>query len=264
MEQAVADQTYELRQANDRLHELDKLKSKFVSDVSHELRTPVTNMSLYLKLIKRKPEMQEEYLDILQEETERLETLVLDILDLAQLDSKPTLALSAVNLNELLKGVVAAHQANAGRRHLELSLQTKDNLPMIIADSHKLIQVATNLVANALNYTARGYVHVCTTQHNDQTISFTVEDSGTGIYPEDMPYLYQRFYRGRRDQIADVSGTGLGLSIVQELVELHNGSIAVESAIGKGSTFIVTLPIALHQGGQQKDIQIANNSYHRR
>ena len=248
LEREVAEQTRELRQANERLHELDRLKSKFVSDVSHELRTPVTNMGLYLKLIRRKPEKQEQYLDILQEEADRLETLVLDILDLAQLDNKPTMALSPININELLANVVMAHQAQAESRHLELSLHPDDNLPIIMGDSKKLIQVATNLVANALNYTASGYVRIRTYAQDEQTLSFSVEDSGIGIYPEDQLHLFQRFYRGKRDQIADVSGTGLGLSIVKELVDLHSGSIAIASEVGKGSTFVITLPVALSVG----------------
>jgi signal transduction histidine kinase len=259
LEREVAEQTRELREANERLHVLDQLKSKFVSDVSHELRTPVTNMSLYLQLIKRKPEKQDRYLTILQEEADRLESLVVDILDLAQLDDGPLVALSPVNINELLRDIVAAQYPTAESRHLELSLQISDNLPVTMGDTNKLIQVATNLVANALNYTASGTVRIRTFAQDAHTISFAVEDSGIGIYPEDLPHLFQRFYRGKRDQIADVSGTGLGLSIVKELVELHGGSIAIESVVGKGSTFTVTLPIApsaTNQGGSSARTQM--------
>jgi signal transduction histidine kinase len=248
LEREVAEQTRELREANLRLQELDKLKSKFVSDVSHELRTPVTNMGLYLKLFNRKPEKQGQYLDILQEEAERLETLVLDILDLAQLDNQPTVAQEPINLNELLQAVLTAHQAKADERQLVLSMRPAQRLPMCVGDTHKLIQVATNLVANAINYTPKGYVRISTFVSAPQSVSFAVEDSGVGIYPEDMPHIFERFYRGRRDQVADIPGTGLGLSIVKELVELHNGSIQIESEVGRGTTFTITLPETPHMG----------------
>jgi signal transduction histidine kinase len=243
LEQEVAERTRELRMANERLQELDKLKSKFVSDVSHELRTPVTNMSLYLKLFRRKPEKQEQYLNILQEEAKRLEHLVLDILNLAQLDNSRTIALAPVNLNELLAGVIATHQPKAESRGLELCLQPCEKLPIILGDASRLIQVATNLVANAINYTPSGYVRVRTAMPTAECVTFTVEDSGTGIHREDMPHLFKRFYRGKRDQITDIPGTGLGLSIVNELVELHGGSIQIESEVGRGTTFTITLPI---------------------
>lgn len=245
LERAVAEQTSELREANKRLQELDMLKSKFVSDVSHELRTPVTNMELYLKLIRRNPDKQDEYLDILQEETERLESLVLDILNLAQVDNKPSLALAPIDLNALLQGVVDVHRAIAESRHLELRLQLADNLPVLMGDTSKLIQIATNLIINAINYTSTGFVRIFTQAHKAKWVRFSVEDSGTGIYAEDLPHLFDRFYRGKRDQIADVPGTGLGLSIVKELVDLHHGTIDVESEVGRGSTFTVSIPVGL-------------------
>jgi PAS domain S-box-containing protein len=243
LEVAVAEQTRELREAYEQLQELDKLKSKFVSDVSHELRTPVTNMGLYLGLIQRKPEKQEHYLAVLREETARLETLVQDVLNLVRLDNAPTLNLGPINLNELLQGVVDTYQPKAESQYLELDLQAEATLPLLMGDTNKLIQIATNLIANAINYTRSGYVRVHTGQADAEHVCFAVEDSGTGIYPEDLPHIFDRFYRGRRDQITDVPGTGLGLSIVKELVELHNGSIRVESEVGRGTTFIVTLPV---------------------
>ena len=245
LERAVAEQTRELREANEQLQELDMLKSKFVSDVSHELRTPVTNMGLYLKLIRRNPDKQDKYLEILQEETERLETLVLDILNLAQVDNKPSLALAPINLNALIQGVVDVHRAIAESRHLELRLQLEDNLPVLMGDTSKLIQIATNLIINAINYTTTGFVCIRTQAHKAQWVRFSVEDSGTGIYAEDLPHLFGRFYRGKRDQIADVPGTGLGLSIVKELVDLHHGTIDVESEVGRGTTFTVSIPVGL-------------------
>jgi PAS domain S-box-containing protein len=244
LKREIAVHTRELREANIRLQELDRLKSKFVSDVSHELRTPMTNMNLYLKLLRRKPEKQAQYLQILEEEANRLETLVLDVLDLARLDDKPEVTLSPVDLNELLATVVMAQQATAEKRNLRLSFHPNPKVPRVWGDANKLMQIATNLVINALNYTPSGYVQLCTYAGEPHHISFDVADSGTGIYPEDMPHLYERFYRGRRDRVSDVPGSGLGLSIVKELIELQGGSIYVDSKVGVGTTFTITLPAA--------------------
>ncbi|MBX3014942.1 MAG: PAS domain S-box protein [Caldilineaceae bacterium] len=244
LEQEVAARTHELQEANVRLQELDRLKSKFVSDVTHELRTPITNMGLYLDLFERKPEKQAHYVALLREQANRLETLVKDVLDLARLDHQQELLLTPVNLNELLTSVVAAHQAKAESLGLTLFVDATDNLPLILGDANKLIQVITNLVVNALNYTGTGQVRVYS--HANPMlpqVHFAVEDTGMGIHAEDLPHLFERLYRGRREDLVDVPGSGLGLSIVKELVELHQGTITVQSTVGCGTTFTVSLPV---------------------
>ena len=243
LEREVAERTREILEANLRLQELDLLKSKFVADVSHELRTPVTNISLYLKLMESRPEKQAHYLGVLHEEAARLENLVLEVLNLATLDNQPTLALGPVDLNELWQEVVESHRTIAANCHLELSLHVERTLPMIIGDANKLQQIANNLVTNATEYTATGFVRIRTGQPDEAHVEFTVEDSGIGIYPDELPYIFDRFYRGRRDQIADVPGTGLGLSIVKEVVHLHGGSIHVTSNVGRGTTMTICLPL---------------------
>ena len=245
LEQEVAVRTCELLEANKRLQELDRLKSKFVSDVSHELRTPVTNVGLYLQLFDLKPEKREHYLMVLREQASRLETLVTSVLDLARLDNTREIALAPVNVDEVLASVVTAQAAGAEVRNLTLTFQPSVGSPWVLGDRPKLVQVVTNLVTNALNYTPAGHVRVRSRPGEvPGTVQFEVEDTGVGIYPEDLPHLFERFYRGRRDQVADVPGTGLGLVIVKELIDLHGGSICVHSGVGAGSTFTVTLPAA--------------------
>ncbi|HXF61472.1 MAG TPA: PAS domain S-box protein, partial [Caldilineaceae bacterium] len=245
LEEQVAARTRELAAANERLLELDRLKSKFVSNVTHELRTPVTNLSLYLNLLGRRPEKQEQYMRVLHEQAERLRTLVNDVLELSRLDQqRETLHLAPVDLNELVQSVAAAHEARAEMQNLALVFEPAPDLPLIHGDRDKLIQVMTNLVANALNYTQAGRVVIRTCWDPDRrAVLAEVQDTGCGIHAEDLPHLFDRFYRGKRDQLPPVPGTGLGLSIVKELVELHGGTITVASEVGAGSTFTVYLPI---------------------
>jgi PAS domain S-box-containing protein len=246
LEEQVTVRTRELSEANERLQELDRLKSKFVSNVTHELRTPITNLNLYLKLLARKPENQAKYMAVLTEQAERLGTLVKDVLDLSRLDSRlDQLTHAPVDLNEVVQTVAVAHAARAEALNLALSFAPDAALPPLQGDRDKLIQVVTNLVANALNYTPAGAVALRTYGDAARTTVYCeVKDTGCGIYDEDLPHLFDRFYRGKRDQAAPVPGTGLGLSIVKELVELHRGAITVASAVGAGSTFTISLPVA--------------------
>ncbi len=245
LEAVVAERTRELIEANQRLQELDKLKSKFVSDVSHELRTPVTNVGLYLQLMELKPEKSDHYLKVLREQARRLEMLVTEVLDISRLDNTQELAMAPVNLDEVLATVTTAQEPRAEDRGVTLHFQPSTEAPWVLGDQRRLEQVITNLLANAVNYTPAGCVTVRSGPGAAQgTIQFEVEDSGIGIYPEDIPHLFERFYRGRRDQVSDVPGTGLGLVIVKELVDRHGGSISVHSSVGVGTTFTVTLPAA--------------------
>lgn len=249
LEQEVAARTQELRAANEHLLELDRLKSKFVADVSHELRTPVTNMGLYLQLLKAKPEKSEHYMTVLLEQAEHLQTLVKAVLDLSRLDNVKQVAMLPVHLNELITHVVKAHQAQAESHDLDLTFTPDPDLPLAHGNAHNLVQIFTNLVTNAINYTNRGSIRVRTlvAQSNPppNKIMVEVSDTGLGIYPEDIAHLFDRFYRGKQDRASIVPGAGLGLSIVKELVELHQGTISVQSQPGLGTTFTVTLPATL-------------------
>lgn len=244
LEQRVTDRTRALAEANEQLQELDQLKSKFVSDVSHELRTPVTSLMLYLSLLERgKSDKRAQYLVNAQRQAERMKQLIEDILDLSRLArDKAELMLAPVDLNAVLEQAVVAQQPHAEAAALTLMFTPAANLTLIQGDINRLQQVATNLIANAINYTSSGEVHIRSFQRADQ-IGFEVQDTGMGIVPEDLPHLFERFYRGQRASQSSVRGTGLGLSIVKEIVEWHGGEIEVHSEVGVGSTFTVWLPI---------------------
>jgi two-component system NtrC family sensor kinase len=225
--------------------ELDKMKDIFVSDVSHELRTPTTNISLYLELMENaSPAKREEYLNILKEQAFQLRKLVEDILDLSRLTMGKyrKLEFSPVDLNSVASQIVTTYIPMAEASGLNLDFEPCVELRHVRGEENQLARLVTNLVSNALRYTLTGGVHV-TTSIFDHQACLSVVDTGIGIDAEDMPHLFERFYRGGRVRQSRIHGTGLGLAIVKEIVEMHEGSIEINSTVGKGSTFCVRLPI---------------------
>ena len=247
LEMRVSSRTRELAEANQQLRELDRLKSKFVSNVSHELRTPISNLKLYMSLLQRgKQEKRAHYEAMLQTSVERLGQLVEDILNLSRLEIahyQPR-EMEPTDFNAVINQIVTLHQPQAEAAGLRLTFQAQSNLPLIYGDYNQLSQLATNLIVNGLRYTQRGGVTVTTQCPNgDQNVVLAVEDTGIGILPEDLPHVFERFYRGNHRQPTEIPGTGLGLAIVKEIVEIHHGEISVESQVDVGSCFTVHLPI---------------------
>jgi PAS domain S-box-containing protein len=244
LEQRVDERTAELAAANERLTELDRLKSKFIADVSHELRTPLAVLSTRVYLLENGlPEKRAEYLIGLRDQIERLTQFVNTILDLSRLElGKARIEFAPVNLNDVIEQVMAALTPRAEANGLRLNLDCADHLPMVRGEFNQLAQVATNLTANAINYTPNGRIDIRTSA-TDGRVCLQVQDTGIGIASDDLPHLFERFYRGERAGQSRISGSGLGLSIVKEIVDLHGGEIIVESEVGKGSTFTVSLPV---------------------
>ncbi len=249
LEQRVAERTRELAAANERLTELDRLKSKFVSDVSHELRTPIANLKLHVELLERgRPEKHEHYLPVVKQQARRLGQLVDDILNLSRLEmGKQRVAFGPVDLNFVVDQIVTAHQPRAESSALSLSFVPLADLPPVRGEVNQLAQVVTNLLSNALNYTATGAVRVTTSQ-NSTAACVQIEDTGMGIDSEDLPNIFDRFYRGRRSQRSETPGTGLGLAIVKEIIDLHEGRMEVSSVVKQGTTFRVWLPLYSENG----------------
>ncbi len=242
LEQRVTERTSELADANERLKELDKLKSKFVADVSHELRTPIANLMLYLDLIEQgDPRRQEHYLSVLRHQAQRLTNLIEDILNLSRIElGRDKISFHAFDLNQVIDVVSAAHLPSVEAANLELSVQLEPNLPKLYGERNQLAQVVANLLANAINYTLSGKIDISTSWHSETgEVWLVVADSGMGIPPEDLSHLFDRFYRGKSVSQSTIPGTGLGLAIVKEIVDLHAGKIVVESEVGVGTTFTV-------------------------
>ena len=227
-----------------RLKELDRLKDIFISDVSHELRTPITTIGLFTDLLKSAPpEHQQHYLEVVREQSELLTKLVEDILDLSRLTalkSRPV-ECSEVDLNLLVDQVVTAQKLLAESAGLRLIFEPDLDLPHIQAEQNQIARMINNLVINAIHYTQIGEVRVKTSR-GESKVCLTIQDTGIGIEPGDLPHLFERFYRGQNVRQSGIHGTGLGLAIVKEIVDFHSGEIQVQSEPGKGSTFQVWLP----------------------
>jgi signal transduction histidine kinase len=245
LEERVSERTKELADANEQLKELDRLKSKFVSDVSHELRTPVANLWLYLDLMERgRAERRKHYLDVLKQETKRLEQLIESTLNLSRLDMADTqINFEEIDLNTLVEQVVVAYRPRADLDNLAFNFTPGENMPPVHGSRNQLAQVINNLLSNAFNYTTEGFVHVRTHLDNgNNQIVLEVIDSGIGIDPEDLPHLFDRFYRGQHTGQSDIPGTGLGLAIAKEIIDLHHGSIEVDCTQEGETVFRVRLP----------------------
>jgi two-component system phosphate regulon sensor histidine kinase PhoR len=226
--------------------QLERIKDRLIFDVSHELRTPVTNLSLYLELLESgKTERWSEYMGVLKGETNRLIELIENVLDLSRLDMwrSKKIRFSAVDLNIVADQVVTAHRPLAESAGLELNFKPANNLPVIQGEQNQLARLITNLLSNAIRYTPTGQVVIRTGQECGN-VFLQVQDTGIGIEAEDMPHIFDRFYRGRQVSQSKITGTGLGLAIVKEIVEIHEGRIDVQSEVGKGSTFTVWFPVS--------------------
>ena len=247
LEQRVAERTRALSDALDRLTELDRLKDQFVSNVSHELRTPLANIKLYLGLLEHgRAEKHEQYLKTLNHETERLEKLIVDLLDLSRIDSGATpVHFMPTDINHLGADLIADRSTQAAERGLTLGCEPEHALPPALADPNLIAQVMSNLVTNAIHYTPRGGSVTFSTGlrqfSQEYWITFTVQDTGPGIPPQEFSHLFERFFRGEAGRRSGEPGAGLGLAICKELVDRHGGRITMDSQPGRGTAFTVWL-----------------------
>ena len=228
-----------------RQKELDRLKDQLIFDVSHELRTPVSNLNMYLELLDGcQPEKRSGYLEVLKGETNRLIDLIESILDLSRLDmyKSKKVKFSEVNINLIVAQVVDVHRPLADSAGIKLAYDLDPDIPNIKGEQNQLARLVTNLLSNAIRYTPEGSVEL-KTFNDGNNACLQVIDTGLGIDEEDLPHLFDRFYRGRKVSQSKITGTGLGLAIVREIVEIHEGVIDVKSVADEGSVFSVWLPI---------------------
>jgi PAS domain S-box-containing protein len=250
LEQRVAERTHALTAAYEQLQELDQMKDAFVTRISHELRTPLANIRLYTELVERgKPEKRAEYLATLKQEGNRLNKLIEDLLDISELDmGRIPIESRPIELGRLIGDVLLDHRAQAEARHLALHYSPTADLPRVWADPALLLRVIVNLLSNALNYTPPGGSIHCATalqiRHDRSWVTLTVQDTGPGISPQEMPRLFERFYRGQAARNYKIPGTGLGLAISKEIMQKLGGSITVDSQPQHGAAFTMWLKTA--------------------
>lgn len=230
-----------------KLEKTEQLRRELVSNVAHELATPLTNIGGYLHAINdgtiEQGESMKETLILLEKETDRLSSMVDDVRALYTVDNpKKKLDLKEMNLEQLIKDVVRQMKPNLDAKSLELKVHIRGKLNRVKADHDKLVQVLMNLLANAIAYTPqKGEIEVSASE-DEQNIHLSVKDTGIGISEEDLPFIFERFYRVDKSRSRKTGGTGVGLTIVKDLIEAHGGKVEVKSTLGTGTEFICTLP----------------------
>jgi signal transduction histidine kinase len=241
----------EVKEKNAALERANHLKSQFLANVTHELRTPLHSIISYGALILEGfvdgelTTEQEEHIQFMVRRAEDLSHLVDDMLDLSKIEAdrievKP----EPLALGPCLTEVVNQLKPLANTKALHLNLEMEAGLPQAMADSHRVRQVAINLVSNALKFTEKGGVTIrCMLLRNADMLRISVHDTGIGISPAALGYIFEAFRQADGSTTRRFGGTGLGLTIARKLVELQGGEVAVESVLGEGSTFSFTLPI---------------------
>ncbi|OMP65889.1 ATP-binding protein [Domibacillus epiphyticus] len=226
---------------------LDKLREDFIANVSHELRTPISMMQGYSEAIvddiAATEEEKREIAQIIHEESMRMGRLVNELLDLARMQAGHiTLNKEEVDIEQFLIRVTNKFQGIAKEKHIQLMAETSHSEMPVSIDEDRIEQVLTNLIDNALRHTPN---HGCVTvvhKLKDQFHLIRVEDSGAGIPEEDLPFVFERFYKADKARTRGQSGTGLGLSIAKNIVHAHGGTIKVQSHLGHGTVFFFTIP----------------------
>jgi PAS domain S-box-containing protein len=235
----------ELERQNDQLRQLDRLKDEFVALVSHELRTPLTSIRGYLELITEDTNLTEEqtrFIETIDRNAQRLQRVVGDLLFVAQVEAgKLSLEVADVNPNTLVEEAVQAAGPSAAAKSIELTAHLGE-LPEIRGDRARLAQVLDNFISNAIKFTPSFGRVTVTTRVLPGEVEVIVSDSGMGIPADELPLLFQRFFRAERATAGAIPGTGLGLAIAKAIVTGHGGRIRVESEDGAGTTFRVILP----------------------
>lgn len=242
----------EVKDKNAALERVNHLKSQFLATVTHELRTPLHSIISYGALILEgflDGELtgeQEEHIQFMVNRAEDLSRLVDDMLDLSKIEAdRLEVRPEPVRLEKNLQEVVNQLRPLANTKGLELALVVEENLPLTMADSHRTRQVVLNLVSNALKFTEKGGVTLrCNVLERYDMVRVSVHDTGIGISPAALDYIFEAFRQADGSTTRRFGGTGLGLTIARKLVELQGGEVAVESIVGRGSTFSFTLPIA--------------------
>ena len=243
----------ELEKVNEELKRLDQLKSTFISSVSHELRTPLTVIKEFISLmleghVGALTEDQREYLGIANRNIIRLTNLIETLLDFSRIESGKGLKLrfEPTRLMEVVEDAVMTFSQQLEERRVALENRLDPDIPLVLIDRNRLVEVFINLIGNGIKFTPPGGKITIDsrglTEKRDY-LKIVVTDTGVGISPEDLPKVFDRFYQGGRTQTGLITGTGLGLAITKEIIETHQGYIQAESKSESGASFVFTLPV---------------------
>lgn len=248
----IADLASTLNRMADQLQRLETIRQDFVANVSHELKTPITSIKGFVETLrdgaKDNPEDMERFLGILDKQSQRLEAIVDDLLTLSRLESEPASELLHLYSDDLQNLLTSAREfclTRAEQKGIGITVSCDPEI-RIIVDRSLLTQAIINLVDNAIKYSPPSTQVKMVGLDDGGHVRISIVDEGPGISAEHLPRLFERFYRVDKARSRNLGGTGLGLAIVKHVVELHNGSVWVESELGKGSVFHVDIPKISH------------------
>jgi signal transduction histidine kinase len=230
------------------LTDADRLRREFIANITHDLRTPLTSLQGYLETLLMKQgqltdDEQRNYLATAVKHSERLGKLVAALFELAKLDSTDVqVRAETFSIDELIQDILQKFRLAADQKRVVLDMDTADDLPQVQADIGLIERVFENLIDNALRYTPEdGEIHIKAAREQDR-VRVRVSDTGSGIAPEDITHLFDRYYRMDRSRKGPAAGSGLGLIITKRILELHGSDLEVTSTVNRGTTFAFTLP----------------------
>jgi PAS domain S-box-containing protein len=247
------------------LKEVDRLKSNIVANVSHELRAPLASIKAYTELLLDELEgedraLRQRFLTVIDRETDRLTGLICDVLDLSRLEAGQfALKREPLHIGEIIDDVLDLFDIQAQDRKISIHADVQPDLPLIPADKELVTMLIKNLVGNAIKFSSEGGQVDVVAREADAKLILNVVDRGIGIPPDDLSHIFEKFYRVWSTTESGIEGVGLGLVLAKEAAEAHGGSIEVESELGVGSRFIVTLPI-IGQGADTSTESILSTS----
>jgi len=229
------------------IRRLDTTRREFVSNASHELRTPLAGIRASAETLQRgaidDPEGRTQFLDMIREDVDRMDQLIAEMLELSRLESgESPMEFKNVEPELLVNTAIKQFSSVAVDSEIELKISFSADFPQVYVDAKKIDHVFTNLISNALKWTATGGTVTVKGWIVDETVWFSIADTGLGIEPEHMPHIFERFFK--TDAARSQPGTGLGLSIARHIVEAHGGVISARSTVGEGSEFAFTVPAA--------------------
>ena len=259
--------TVELKAANKRLKELDRLKDEFISTVTHELRTPLTSVRSISEILYDNPDIdaakQKSFLEIIIKESERLTRLIVQVLDFQKIESgRMEWEISQVDFKEVIKDAVLATSRFIHDKKVKIESNLPDSLPLIDGDKDRLIQVMVNLISNSIKFCDSDKGVICVDlKAKSNHLKVDVKDNGIGISRKNQKVIFQEFQQVKDTSTGRPPGSGLGLAITKRIVDFHKGKIRVKSKPGKGSTFSLTLPFEHLKTGNKYLIKSLNKRW---